>query len=561
MPAPSTCDPALIDAMLGQADAALGQGELDQAQAGFEAVLRLSPRQFDALHLLGVVAMLRGDFQQAVHLIQQAIQEEPDDVQALHNLGLCWLERHEPFQALNCFNRACELDRADLGVAVSRGLALMALQRHQEAVGAFDDALALAPDRMDLLANRGNALLKLRRVDEAMASYRQALRHDPRHPDVLSNLAGALREAGRWDEALAQCDLALAAQARHAGALMNRGNVMLDTGRLTQAREDFAQVAALQPANADAYWAQGWAAALQGDWAAALPLFEWRWQKATFTTPTRGFRQPLWLGAAPLQGQTILLHAEQGLGDTIQFCRYAREVKARGARVLLEVQPALKTLISTLDPDVDVLAQGVDALPAFDCHCPMMSLPLAFKATPSTVPAMPAYLYADPQRVHAWGARLGGAVRPRVGLVWSGNAAHRDDHNRSMTLAHMLQALPPGIDLYVLQKDIRDSDLATLQAHPNIVHLSEALQNIDDTAALLTHMDVIVSVDTAIAHLAGALGKPVWILLAKMPDWRWLLIRHDSPWYPSARLFRQVGWGQWDQPLKAIGQCLQDWPG
>lgn len=527
------------------------------AAASFRLVVQRQPQNVEALFNLGTACLEGAQFESAVDCYGRVLAQQPSHVSALINAGHAFLALQRHAEAIACYDKALTLQADRPGAYAGRADACMALFRFDEALVAYEKALALEPERMDLLANRGNALLKLRRVDEAIVSYRQALGKDARHPDVLSNLAGALREARQWDEALAQCELALAARSPHAGAIMNRGNVMLDLGRLTQAREDFAQVTALQPSNADAHWAHGWAAALQGDWAVALPLFEWRWKKATFTTPSRGFKQPLWLGAAPLQGKTILLHAEQGLGDTIQFGRYAREVKALGARVLLEVQPALKTLISTLDAGVEVLAQGVDALPAFDYHCPVMSLPLAFKATPSTVPAMPAYLHADPDRVRAWGERLGAAARPRVGLVWSGNAAHRDDHHRSMALAQMLQALPPGLDLYVLQKDIRDSDMATLQAHPNVVHMVEALQNVDDTAALLTHMDVIVSVDTAMAHLAGALGKPVCILLAKMPDWRWLLIRSDSPWYPSARLFRQVDWGQWDQPLKAMRQHLQ----
>ncbi|MES2091903.1 MAG: glycosyltransferase family 9 protein, partial [Pseudomonadota bacterium] len=196
--------------------------------------------------------------------------------------------------------------------------------------------------------------------------------------------------------------------------------------------------------------------------------------------------------------------------------------------------------------------------PAFDVHCPLMSLPLAFKSTPESVPAPKAYLSVDPSLIQTWGERLGPKTQPRIGLVWSGNAAHRNDQHRSIALATVLSALPPGIELFCLQKDIRDSDAATLKAHPDVRHVAQALQTFDGTAALIEHMDLVISVDTSMAHLAGALGKPTWILLSRMSDWRWLMDRTDSPWYPSARLFRQTTWGSWAEPLRDVSQALRN---
>jgi hypothetical protein len=256
-----------------------------------------------------------------------------------------------------------------------------------------------------------------------------------------------------------------------------------------------------------------------------------------------------------LRGRTILLYAEQGLGDTIQFCRYASQVAALGAKVILEVQPPLKKLMQSLPGDVQVVVRGTYPMPAFDCRCPLMSLPLAFKTTPASVPSPTAYLHADPALVRIWATRLGSKTRPRIGLAWSGNAAHRNNANRSVPLARLLSALPPGIDTYVLQKGVTDEDMATLQAH-GVHHLPQALENFDETAALVAHIDLVISIDTSIAHLAGALGRPTWVLLSAILDWRWLLDRADTPWYASMRLFRQPATGQWDAPLQDMAGAL-----
>lgn len=650
-------DQDALDAMLDQAEVDLGAGRLDAARQVLESVLKHDPRQFDALHLLGVIALQRKDLLMGAALIEQALAVDPDVDMALVNLGAIRLELKQPDKALVCFDKAINLepnyveahfgrgcalqalsrwDEAvqsfgrvlDLqpghveamasqgtvlyevrryseavavydkvlalqprhvaalinrGYALSalrqyeealasyeqviqlqverpsvyalRGDALLALGRPEEALLSFDKALALQPDRFEVWTNRGNALLKLRRLAEAEASYNKALGYQPQHPDVQSNLAGVYREAGRTQEALDLCDRLLNSHPQHAGAWLNKGNALMDMGRLTAAREAFAKACSLQPENADARWSEGWVATLQGDWAAGLPLLEWRWKKAHFASAKRVFVQPQWDGRADLHGRTILLHAEQGLGDTFQFCRYAEKVAALGARVVLEVQPPLVKLLTGLVGVTQVVAQG-QPLPEFDTHCPLMSLPMAFGTTPLSIPASKAYLQADPDLSRRMAERLGGHVKSRVGLVWSGNAMHRDDHNRSMTLATLLAALPEGPQFYVLQKGMRESDLATLRSRRDVILLEDALDDFDTTAALIAQMDLVISVDTSIAHLAGALGKPVWLLLAKMPDWRWLLQRQDTPWYPATRLFRQITAGQWAAPLLEVGQAL-----
>lgn len=657
---PAAADPDVVDAMLDQAAEALETGRLAEAQAGFEAVLRLDPTQFDAWNLLGVVALQTRDFPKAIASFDRALAIAPDEAMAHVNLGVAWMESQQPDKALSSLDQAVALEPTNVEALFARGVvqlaleqwapalascaqtltlqpghaeawfnqgrALLELKRHEEAVAAYNQALALQPqhvaalinrgltlvalarypealssydqaialeptrpsahakrsdvlqamgrfdealascdqslalqaDQIDQLVNRGNILMRLGRVPEAVGSYEQALKLDPDHVNALANLGGILRDAGQWDAALARCDRAIALEPGHLGAHINRAGTLLDTGHWAQARNAFAKVESLNPENAEAIWGQGWCNLLMGDWTRGFAQFEYRWQKPSFAaTEQRAFTQPLWLGDFDLRGRTILLYAEQGLGDTLQFCRYAPLVAALGAKVILEVQPPLKKLLQSLAGNVQVVARGTYPMPAFDCRCPLMSLPLAFKTTPTNIPTPTAYLAAEPHLVKAWATRLGDKTRPRIGLVWSGNAAHRNDANRSMPLATLLSALPAGIDTYVLQKDIQPADMTTLQAHDEVIHLPQALQNFEDTAALIAHMDLVVTIDTSIAHLAGALGKPTWVLLSALQDWRWLLDRTDCPWYTSARLFRQTTGGQWAEPLQALAHALE----
>lgn len=531
----------------------------EQAVAHFAQAIALEPANPELHFAKGNALMALQRTAEALNCFNQTLVLQPGHVAALINRGYALATLQRPTEAIADYERAIALQPKRVTAWTGKADALMALKRYDEALAQYDWALSLQSDQFQTWTHRGNALLKLKRPLDAINSHEQALKLSPQKPAVLTNLAGALREAERWEEALARCDQALAMDPKLAGAHMNRGSILMDMGRLGPAREAFAQVIALQPQNADAQWGQGWCDMLMGDWDRGLPQLEWRWQKESFTSKPRNFTQPIWLGDADLKGRTILLHAEQGLGDTIQFCRYAPLLVAQGARVLLEVQPTLKTLMGTLHPDIQVLGRDEGALPSFDFHCPLMSLPLAFKTTPDTVPASGPYLRAAPEQVQKWAQRLGPRTQPRIGLVWSGNAAHSNDHNRSIALATLLAALPRGANgpqYFCLQKDIRDSDLATLKANPDITLLSDALQTMADTAALIGLMDQVISVDTSVAHLAGALGKPTSILLSKMPDWRWLMDRDDSPWYGAARLYRQTTWGQWAEPLHKVAHEL-----
>lgn len=402
------------------------------------------------------------------------------------------------------------------------GVATEGLGNSQQGIELMEQALAIDPGLASAHLNRANALKRVGRYQDALAGYTAALQLKPDYPMAHSNRGATLETQGRYTEAMAAYDQALE----------------------------------LDPTYADARWNKAALCLLLGDFDRGWPLFESRWNVAAHGLGLRGLTQPQWLGDAPLAGQTLLIHAEQGLGDTIQFCRLALETRARGAKVVLEVPSALKCLLGSLHPDISVIAQG-EPLPPFDLHCPIASLPLALRLNLQSIPAPSQYLQAPEKNRTHWRSRLPTRQRKRVGLVWSGNPAHLNDGKRSLPLSTLIRALPPTFDYYSLQKEVRSEDAKTLANHPEITHWGQALEDFADTAALCEEMDLIISVDTSVAHLAAALGRPTWILLPALPDWRWLLERSDSPWYPSVHLFRQTVLGQWDAPLKKLPEFLR----
>jgi hypothetical protein len=293
-----------------------------------------------------------------------------------------------------------------------------------------------------------------------------------------------------------------------------------------------------------------------GQFAEGWRGFEWRWQQASWAPQRRVFGQPLWLGKEPLAGRTILLHAEQGFGDTLQFVRYAKLVARLDAVVLLEVQPPVKSLLSDVDGVAGTYARG-EPLPPFDLHCPLMSLPLAFDTRLESIPAEVPYLHAPADRRALWRGRLKEKRSLRVGIAWAGSVLHKNNHQRSIAYDRFAALLAtPGVEFISIQKEVAPRDAAALRAHANVIHLGDELEDFADTAAVVSLLDLVVSADTATVHLAGALGRPVWVLLPFSSDFRWLLEREDSPWYPTARLFRQPRLGDWDSVLARVQEEL-----
>lgn len=530
-------------------------GQFLQAQSLYEQVLRMQPKHFEALHYLGLLAAGAGNFERANELISRAIKINSKDPAAYYNRGNALQDLHQFQAAVRSYEQAIAL-KPDYAEAYSNlGNALQALKQHQAAVHSYDKAISIRPDFADAYSNRGNSLCDLKQYETALQSCDKAIALNPDFADAYSNRGNALQGLQKHQAAVNSYDKAISLRPRHSKAHANRGNALQRLQQHQAALDSFEIATALRPDYAEAHWSSSLSYLAMGNLAKGWPEYEWRRRLAEISGSFRNFAPPLWLGSGSLSGRTILLYSEQGLGDTIQFCRYASMVADLGAHVILEVQGSLVKVLGNLAGVSKLIARG-DPVPAFDFHCPLLSLPLAFHTELDSIPATNRYLTVNASRIDEWRARLGSSAKPRIGLVWSGSSGHMNDANRSIPLSDFVDILSDDFQLISLQKEVRDSDREILDAHPEILHFAKELDDFTDTAALCELVDVVVSVDTSVGHLAGALGTPVWILLAFSPDWRWLLKREDSPWYPSARLYRQREVGGWHEVIQKVNTDL-----
>lgn len=438
--------------------------------------------------------------------------------------------------------------------AIRQAAALFGAGRLDEAWSACESILKADPGHFYALHLASAIALKRSQFDACITLATQALAAAPGHTEVLANRGAALRRANRIDEALADYDRALASGTATPSLLVNRGIALAALNRHAEAIAQYDRAIALDPRHASAYFHRGLSRLVTGDLAGGFADNEWRWAGSETQGPPRQLPGRRWTGAEDVKGATVLLYAEQGLGDTIQFSRYATMLKARGARVVLEVHPPLKQLLSSVAGVDQIMGLG-QALPRFDYHCALLSAPLAFCTTLETIPRGHRYVTAAPEAIAHWEMK-DSAPRRRVGFAWSGSRTLVNDLNRSIALATMrplFDLVPTPVSL---QKDVRESDRAAL-AGARLLQLPEALGNFADTAAFMENLDLVITVDTSVAHLAGALGKPVWVLLPFSPDWRWLLDRDDSPWYPTARLFRQPRIGDWQAVIDRVAGELR----
>ncbi|MDP3356032.1 MAG: tetratricopeptide repeat protein, partial [Polaromonas sp.] len=527
----------------------------EEALASYEQALMIKPDYAEALSNRGNVLQDLRRHREALESYDAALKLNPNFAEALRNRGNTLRELKRPEEALASYARALNIEPGHAEALGNRGSALRDLGRAEEALASYELALGIDPDSATALSNRGAVLWDLERPEEALANCERALGIWPDFAEALCNRGAALQGLGRFELALESYDRALQLRPVYPDAWSNRGAVLRALQRPAEALENFERAIEMLPDYADAHWNEALCRLMLGEFELGWQKYEWRWKKEPGLSMARNFAQPLWLGKEVLQGKKILLHAEQGLGDTIQFCRYAKEVAALGGRVVLEVQPALKSLLQDVEGASLVLGRG-EQLPDFDYHCPLLSLPLAFQADLSNISGQK-YLHSDPAKRQQWQTRLGPASKMRVGLVWSGATGHQNDHNRSLSLAQIAPLISDQAQHYCLQKEIRPADQATLGNTPALQFMGESLKDFSDTAALLEQMDLLITVDTSVAHLAGAMGKEVWVMLPFSPDWRWLLERSDNPWYDTARLFRQPAPGDWASVLAQVQAALK----
>jgi len=558
-----------LDKTLRQAVALQQNAAFVEAEALYREILQLRPNHFDALQLLGTLALQSGRWDEGIELLRKAVAINAMQAPIHSNLAFAYNAAGRFKEGLASADRAVSLRREFADAWNNRGNALAGLDKPQDALHSYERAIALKPDFAQALNNRACVLRDLGRAVDALESCDRAITLWPDYADAWSNRGNALGDLGRPEEARTSYQRAIAIAPTLVDAWNNQGLCLIELNRREEALLSYQQALSLAPDYAETHWNESLCLLQVGRLEEGWRKYEWRWQRNRIKASRRTFEQPLWLGDEAIAGKTILLHAEQGLGDTLQFCRYASLVSKLGARVVLEVPAELLTLLANLDGVAQIIEQGA-ALPPFDYHCPLLSLPLAFSTSVSTIPSATPYLFADADRAQQWRARIGNDVEKRlkVGLVWAGGnragvAELRNvDARRSIALAQLKPLLDlPFVQYYSLQKGTPAQQLARLQAEQagaqDVVDYAHELTDFADTAALVENLDLIISVDTSTAHLAGAMGKPVWILNRFDTCWRWMLERDDSPWYPSARLFRQPALGDWENVIESVTTALQ----
>ncbi|MGD0460888.1 MAG: tetratricopeptide repeat protein [Tepidisphaeraceae bacterium] len=549
--------PAQIHQAIQAALANQRAGKIAQAEELCRGVLAARPDSADALHLLGTLNAQRGQMDAAIELIQRAIAISPIVPDYHSNLALILHQTGRADEAIAAAQQAVKLKPDFAAAHFNLARWLHEESRLDEALAAYRQATRFDPRHVLAHNNLGIALREKGLFDQAIASFRQALSLRPDLAEIQNNLANALRDNGSPHEAIDLYHRALALRPDLAVTHNNLGIAFYNTCQPDQAIAAYRQALQLAPDYAEVHHNLATAFLIKGDFNHGLPEYEWRWRWKGMAPQRPEYSKPR-CEAAAFNGKTILLHFEAGFGDTIQFVRYAPMVAARGARVILDCQPELIRLLRTL-PGIDQLVPAGAPLPPFDERCGLLSLPLVFGTTLESIPAPIPYLKPDPELTAKWADRLPPSGELKVGIVWAGNPIHTKDRTRSLRLSMLAPlAKVPRIQFYNLQKGPSAAQL-TDSPHPlHLIDFAPELTDFADTAALIANLDLVIASDTAVAHLAGAIGKPLWLLLPFAPDWRWLLNRDDTPWYPTMRLFRQSTLGDWPGVMERVAQALRD---
>jgi tetratricopeptide (TPR) repeat protein/ADP-heptose:LPS heptosyltransferase len=523
------------------------------ALASYNQAIAINAGNAEVYFNRGVVLQELGQLNAALASYDQAIAHNTEFAEAHFYRGVALRNLKQYQAAIASFDKAIALKPDCPEAYFDRALTLSQLEQNRAALAGYDQAIASKPDFAEAHCNRGNVLMELEQFEAALDSYNQAIAIRAGYAMAYSNRGSVLKKLGRLEASLASYNQAIAINGDYAEAHFNRGVVLNELNCWDAALASYDRAIAIQADYAEAYCQKSYVQLLMGDLKEGWLNSEWRWKSkyASDIHEKRYFSQPLWLGNQPISGRTILLHSEQGLGDTIQFCRYAKLVADLGAKVILEVQEPLVTLLTDLEGVSRLISRRTEAVD-FDYQCPLLSLPLAFQTELDTIPAPVRYLRSDAVKVARWRVKLGKQNAPRIGLAWRGNPKNTNDHNRSIALANLIHYLPCDFQYVSLQKEVLSGEEKALHAAANILHFADDQHDFSDAAALCECMDAVVSVDTSLAHLGAALGKPTWILLPFSADWRWLAERADSPWYPTATLYRQKNARDWKGVLEQL---------
>ena len=494
--------------------------------------------------------MQAGELNQSQRLYEKILDDDPDHFNALRCLALNLSLQGAYDRAESLFERAVMIDASLASVFNHRAVNIRYLGKIIEALSYLDRAVSLDPNYVEAHYNRANTLKELGLFEEARKAYAEALRLNPNYVEALNNCGVLFQSQNQHRDAITFFLRALANRPDHVLAHNNVGVSLEVLGEFNQAVKSWQTAILLDSACCDARINVAMMSLRNGDYLDGWREYEWRLEMGDLKSKLSSISLPRWCGESNIDGKRILITAEQGLGDFIHFSRYIPMLFDKGAQVVLETPEALKSLASSLHPDLEIVESGCD-YPDAEVFCPIMSLPHAFSTTVDTIPGAP-YLFANTEKGEQWRTRLGRGAAKKIGLVWSGNKAHKNDHNRSTDLRTLEPLFSLPFEWHSLQKELRSGDAEFLEQYPSVQQHQDQLSSFDDTAALIDALDLVITVDTSVAHLAGALGKPVWIMLPKVPDYRWMLDRNDTPWYPSARLFRQTTSGDWSDVVSLM---------
>lgn len=504
--------------------------------------LDLAINSFDAKH-----------YDKALVLCEQFLKGNPTNLKALRLLGTLYEEMNDLNQALSCCAAILLVKPESADILATQGILLAKQMKYEEALSSFKASLMIRPDNVKTLNNYGLTLIKLKKPEDAIHYFDKAISLPSDNNEAFINKGFTLLELHRYQEALDSYEKAFTIDASFAEAISDRGNALLGLKRYDEALASYAWALSVKPDCNLAHYSEAYVRLLMGDLTNGWPKYEYRWE-VTQPFSKRNFHQPLWLGDISLAGKKLLVHVEQGHGDAIQFARYIPMLMNLGATIYLDAYPSLQSILEPLVKPGHFIISGYP-LPEFDYYCPLLSLPLAFKTTMETIPNQVPYLSAPKTSLHQK-LLLPQTNKPRIGIVWQANYSNEPMRFRSIMLELFLQITSNDYSFVIIQKEISDADNALLASQSNLIDMHEHINDFGDTATIINQLDLVISVDTSVAHLAGALGKPVWILLCANADWRWFIDRDDSPWYPSATLFRQSAFGCWDDVIDHVKQSL-----
>ena len=546
-----------IDTMIENAYRAMQLGRYDEVSKIYDRLTIDSSDDPTFANIFAQIALQNNLIKEGIAWLKKSLEVFSNQPTVLLNLGTAFSEINQHDDALDYFGKSIRLDENNPLAYFNQGVVYRYLHQFDNALNSYKNALKINPDYADALNGIGRIYHLKNEFNLAITYYDKAIQSQPNYSEVIYNKSIALLELKRYDEALVCYDAAIQLKPDDHEPYNGKGNTLQELKRYDEALVCYDAAIQFKPGEATGFWNKSLLKLIIGHYEEGWKLYEWRRQMEKNKNNYKLYDQPLWLGKESLHNKTLLVESEQGFGDVIQFVRYIPMLENIGAKVILEVPKVMTSIIKSLHGNFLVIEKG-KLLPHFDYHIPIMSLPLAFNTSINSIPASIPYLFSDKTKREYWNKKFNKKIKPRIGLVWSGSIHHTNDKNRSLLLKDFEPILQLPFEFHSIQKEVRENDQKTLFEFNQVHQHQDELNDFSDTAALIEEMDLIISVDTSVAHLAGALGKDVWILLSYHPDYRWMLDRKDSPWYPTCTLFRQSKIDDWSDVVLEITSNLQN---